>query len=254
MQFLHTKNEKREIHNIPAKELNNLLSQFFISARKGDGEDYEPSTLKGQFCSFNRFLKHDLTKSVELCKTRDALTANQIELKKMGKGNGSNKPDVLTDEDVDAFFNSGQLGLSNSTSLLHTVWFFNTVYFGLRGVTEHYQMRWGDVKLCKDHLGNEYLQMNERNTKTRTGTDVKNKREIPQRTWDNVNNQSRCPVEAYKLYKSKRPPNFCKADDPFYIQENTNPNKSVRWFKCQIVGVNKLGSFMKIMAEESGTK
>jgi hypothetical protein len=59
----------------------------------------------------------------------------------MGKGNGSNKPDVLTDEDVDAFFNSGQLGLSNSTSLLHTVWFFNTVYFGLRGVTEHYQMR-----------------------------------------------------------------------------------------------------------------
>jgi hypothetical protein len=46
MQFLHTKNEKREIHNIPAKELNNLLSQFFISARKSDGEDYEPSTLK----------------------------------------------------------------------------------------------------------------------------------------------------------------------------------------------------------------
>jgi hypothetical protein len=111
----------------------------------------------------------------------------------MGKGNGSNKPDVLTDEDVDAFFNSGQLGLSNSTSLLHTVWFFNTVYFGLRGVTEHYQMRWGDVKLCKDHLGNEYLQMNERNTKTRTGADVKNKGEIPQRAWANVNNQSRCP-------------------------------------------------------------
>ena len=96
--------------------------------------------------------------------------------------------------------------------------------------------------------------MKERNTKTRTGTDVKNKREIPQRAWANVNNQSRCPVEAYKLYKSKRPANFCKADDPFYIQENTNPNKSVRWFKCQIVGHNKLGSFMKIMTEESGTK
>jgi hypothetical protein len=54
-----------------------------------------------------------------------------------------------------------------------------------------------------DH--NEYLQRNERNTKTRTGTDVKNKREIPQRAWANVNNQSRCPVKAYKLYKSKRP-------------------------------------------------
>ncbi|VDI15060.1 Hypothetical predicted protein [Mytilus galloprovincialis] len=238
IQFLEKKNEKREIHNIPPKELNNLLSQFFISARKSDGENYEPATLKGQFCSFNRFLKrhdygHDLTKSIEFCKTRDALTAKQVDLKKNG---------------------SGQLGLSNPTALLHTVWFCNTVYFGLRGVTEHYQMRWGDVKLCKDHKNNEYIQMNERNTKTRTGTDVKNKREIPQRAWANLNDQTRCPVEAYKLYKSKRPVNFSKPEDPFYIQENTNPNKSTRWYKSQIVGVNKLGKFMKIMAEKSGTK
>lgn len=96
--------------------------------------------------------------------------------------------------------------------------------------------------------------MNERNTKTRTGTDVKNKREIPQRAWANLTDQTRCPVEAYKLYKSKRPVNFSKPEDPFYIQENTNPNKSTRWYKSQIVGVNKLGKFMKIMAEKSGTK
>ena len=44
----------------------------------------------------------------------------------------------------------------------------------------------GNVKLCKDHLGNEYLQMNERNTKTRTGADVKNKGEIPQITSQDV--------------------------------------------------------------------
>ena len=160
----------------------------------------------------------------------------------------------LPDADIDALFSSGQLGLSNPTALLHTVWFCNTVYFGLRGVTEHYQMRWGDVKLCKDHKNNEYIQMNERNTKTRTGTDVKNKREIPQRAWINLNDQTRCPVEAYKLYKSKRPVNFSKPEDPFYIQANTNLNESTRWYKSQIVGVNKLGKFMKIMAEKSGTK
>ncbi|CAG2229691.1 unnamed protein product [Mytilus edulis] len=74
-----------------------------------------------------------------------------VDLKKMGKENGTGKADVLTDADIDALFSSGQLGLSNPTALLHTVWFCNTVYFGLRGVTEHYQMRWGDVKLCKDH-------------------------------------------------------------------------------------------------------
>ncbi|CAC5386601.1 unnamed protein product [Mytilus coruscus] len=173
-----------------------LTQPILTSARKSDGENYEPATLKGQFCSFNRFLKrhdygHDLTKSIEFCQTRDALTAKQVDLKKkIRKGNGSGKADGLPDADIDALFSSGQLGLSNSTAMLHTVWFCNTVYFWLRGVAEHYQMRWGDVKLCKDHLDNEYIQMNERNTKTRTGTDVKNKREIPQRAWANLNDQS----------------------------------------------------------------
>ncbi|CAC5424301.1 unnamed protein product [Mytilus coruscus] len=82
-----------------------------VKTRKSDGENYEPSTLKGQFCSFNRLLKrheygHDLTKSIEFCKTRDALTAKRQTWKKMGKGNGSGKADVLTDADIDALFNS----------------------------------------------------------------------------------------------------------------------------------------------------
>lgn len=189
-QFLHVKNETREIHTIPPKELNVLLSQFFISARKSDGENYEPTSLKGMFCSFNRALKkydygHDLNKSIYFAKTRDALTAKQVELKKLGKGNATKKAESLTDDDINAMFSSGKLGMTNPTALLHTLWFFNTVYFGLRGVTEHYQMRWGDVRLCKDGNGTEYLLMNERNTKTRTGVNTKNNREIPQRAWSN---------------------------------------------------------------------
>ncbi|VDI05444.1 Hypothetical predicted protein [Mytilus galloprovincialis] len=106
-------------HEVPKEP---VISSLLL--QKSDGENYEPATLKGQFCSFNRFLKrhdygHDLTKSIEFCKTRDALTAKQVDLKKMGKGNGAGKADVLTDADIDALFSSGQLGLSNPTALLH---------------------------------------------------------------------------------------------------------------------------------------
>ncbi|XP_052090581.1 uncharacterized protein LOC127727174 [Mytilus californianus] len=40
-----------------------------------------------------------------------------------------------------------------------------------------------------------------------------------------------------KLYNSKRPSKYSKPEDPFYIQENTNPDKSILRFKAQRVGV-----------------
>jgi hypothetical protein len=136
------------------------------------------------------------------------------------------------------------LGFSNPTSLLHSLWFFNTVFFGLPGITEHHQM------ICNDNKGDEYLLMMERNTKARI--DIKIRRDIPQRAWANKDDPSRCPVVAYKLYRSKRPIKYWNPDDPFYIQQNTNPEKSALWFKSQPVGVNKLSKFMNTIATNSG--
>jgi hypothetical protein len=72
--------------------------------------------------------------------------------------------------------------------------------------------------------------MMERNTKTRTGIDIKKS----------------------ELYRSKRPNKYCNPDDPFYIQQNNNPEKSALWFKSQPVGVNKVSKFMKTIATNSG--
>ena len=55
--------------------------------------------------------------------------------------------------------------------LLNPVWLNNTIHFGMRGCREHRDLCWGDVKLCKDAQGNEYLVYNERQTKTRSGVD-----------------------------------------------------------------------------------
>ena len=64
-------------------------------------------------------------------------------------------------------------------ALLNTLWLNNTLHFELRGCEEHRDMCWGDVKLQKTASGVEYLEFNERQTKTRTGSDCSDVRTVP---------------------------------------------------------------------------
>ena len=52
------------------------------------------------------------------------------------------------------------------------------MHFGLRGCKEHRDMCWGDVKLKQTAGGKEFLEFNERQTKTRTGSDCRDVRKI----------------------------------------------------------------------------
>ena len=59
--------------------------------------------------------------------------------------------------------------LGNPQSIINSMWLNMTMHFGLRGRQEHTQMLWGDVQLNTDESGREYLEFNERMTKTRPG-------------------------------------------------------------------------------------
>ena len=96
-------------------------------------------------------------------------------------------------------------------ALLNTVWFNNTIHFGLRGCKEHREMCWRDIKLCQTSTGQEYLEFNERETKTRSGNDPRNVRAIAPKTLAVPNNE-KCPVKAYQVYAEKRPAEM-KTDD-----------------------------------------
>ena len=47
----------REIAEIPPVYLNELLSEFILSVRTKEGQEYEPSSLRGMVASFERHLK-----------------------------------------------------------------------------------------------------------------------------------------------------------------------------------------------------
>jgi hypothetical protein len=45
-------------------------------------------------------------------------------------------------EDEDELYDSGAFGQNNPDSLITTIWYMNTVHFGLRGSHEHRQLKW----------------------------------------------------------------------------------------------------------------
>ena len=259
--YLVTKSENREIHEIPPRELNEYLACFFLAVRTQKGQEYEPSSLRDMMSSFIRHLNRmeygvSLLESVEFSGMREALKSKQKNLKSQGKGNRSRAAEPLTEAEINQLYQQGELGLATPQSLMNTLWFNNCVYFGLRGgQAEHRAMCWGDVCLKSDSNGNEFLELVERATKTRTGENIRDVRKKQPRAWANTDDPSRCPVEAYKLYAAKRPPQYCNENDPFYIATVTNnprPTHSERWFISQPVGKNKLCALMSTMCDRAG--
>ena len=53
-QFLHMKDEHRHIEDIPPAELDVYLSEFVVRVWQTNGEQYEPSTLRGIISSIDR--------------------------------------------------------------------------------------------------------------------------------------------------------------------------------------------------------
>jgi len=113
---------------------------------------------------------------VQFKQTWKVLQSKQRDLKRKGKGNKPNTSAALSGEDIQALYEKDLLG--SFQALLNTVWFNNTIPFELRGCKEHREMCCGDIKLCQTSTGEEYLVINERETKTRSGNAPRNVRAI----------------------------------------------------------------------------
>ena len=94
----------------------------------------------------------------------------------------------------------------------------------------------------------EYLEFNERQTKTRIGTDCCDIRAIPPKMFA-TDESEKDPIVVYKLYAQKRPKKMNEDHFPFYLAVNNNLKaeslQTKEWFKVGPVGINKLYSLMK---------
>ena len=78
--FLTVKGESRKPKELTPQELNEYLSEFILSVKRKDGEDYELSSLRGLITSFNRHFKEQkyprsIIEGAEFEQTRKCLEA-----------------------------------------------------------------------------------------------------------------------------------------------------------------------------------
>ena len=110
------------MENIPAPELDKILSQFFMTAKSLKGKLYEPDTLTGFRNSFQRILESrnsvcDLKTGIDFLNSRKVLSSRRKELTKLGKGNKPNATRPLTDAEVNSLYECGYFGTLNPVSL-----------------------------------------------------------------------------------------------------------------------------------------
>lgn len=245
------------IHELNPSSLDVYLGEWLMSLEKIDGSPYEPDTLTSFHRSIDRYLRENdyplsIVSSNEFSVSKGVLATKRKELFSKGMGNQPHKADSLSDSDEERLWISGQLGFHSPQSLFNTVWYFNTKLFGFRGGHETRQMMWGDITLKKDEKGDEYLEFNERLSKTRQGNS--SVRAFAPKAFGNLDNPDRCPVRAYKLYRKHRPSQYLHPESPFYVAVNHSwlPHSTSPWFKNSPVGHKILASMLKVMANKAG--
>lgn len=98
--------------------------------------------------------------------------------------------------------------------------------------------------------GTEYLELTERQTKTRTGENPADIRKVTPKIYSSENDD-RNPIKLYKLYASKRPTGFSRVDDPFYVAPRTT-DLTDQWYIKLPVGERKMSTMLKTMAVQGG--
>ena len=261
--FLRTKRVYQPIDEISPSELNDLIGEFIVTVRKNkpghDGStEYEPSYLKGIMNSIDRYLRdknypHSLLRDREFSHARSMLTAKQRDLKRQGKGNKPHRSQSLSPLEIAKMWDSGAFGLKDPVSLQHTLWWYLVTEAGMRAVTEHSHLCWGDVLLKETSDGKKYLEHNERQTKMRMDDGAAAK-DTPSKIFENGTDPTRCPVRAYMKFADKRPSDFCKPAESFFLQpiilrSDTQYVSLNTWYKKQPLGKHSIAKFMKKMAE-----
>ncbi len=114
----------------------------------------------------------------------------------------------------------------------------------MRGRDEHYKLTFGDLELKCSSDGSKYIEISERDTKTRSG-ESNNTRAFKPKMWSTPSNPEKCPVLIFEKYIAQQPNQMCNPDSPFYLSINYKPGDGTHWYKRQKMGKDRIGQIMK---------
>ncbi|PFX13721.1 Uncharacterized protein KIAA1958-like [Stylophora pistillata] len=232
-------NDRRSMEDIPPDKLNSLLSHFFIKIRKLNGKEFEPGTLISFQRSLDNYLRqhgnnYSIMQDNIFEKSHETLESKRKQLKLSVKGGRPNKALGLTDDELEKFWSAKQLGDNSPEALLRTVWLNSTMHFGWRVRDEHHKVLLEDLEIRREEGGEmrEYIIWKmERGSKRRTGgKEFGSHRYFSPRIY--ATGGDRFPVNIFKIFLARRPPDMIKPDSPLYLAVIKSPKTEV-WYKRQ---------------------
>ena len=239
----------QDIKTLSESQAANLMCSYLMSMKRDDGTNYELSSVNNFSSLIGKWLKDNEVGDIEgnAFKTYQEVKKAKLKiLKKDKKGNRPNRAEAVTFDEEDKLWENGDFGVHNPLALTRTMWWYSSMLFGLRGRDESRKMKWGDVKIITDENGEDYLQFEERDTKTRTGAQQSGSRAFAPKMFSNKTQPDRCPVMVYKEFEKRRPAAMKEEESPFYLSINhvRKPTDQI-WFMKAPMGKNKLGELLK---------
>ena len=172
-----------------------------------------------------------------------------------GKGIGSRKrqAEPLTEEEEEILWSKGVLGDHSPEALLNTIIFMNGLYFALRSVKEHQDLRFHESQFISivHHDGAcSFLEYTEDVSKNRPGG-LKGRLIVQKvvKHYENVSDPSRCFVRLYTLYRRRCPPDPKR--NSFYLKPLKKPNGNT-WYSREPLGHNTLQQAVSSMCKAAG--
>ncbi|CAL1528928.1 unnamed protein product [Lymnaea stagnalis] len=262
--YMRSLNEMRLPEAIPPNELDKYLSSFFLVVRKADGSEYEPCSLRAMLASIERYLRFknyplSLTRDSAFSNMRNVLKLKQQTLRSIGKGQKTPSevsPSSLAREGKIAhLFKSQEMGPYTPSSVVFTLCFYFCMYLRLRKSTENKKLLWGDIVLCKDDNGREFLTFSSQMLRRTQSSSKLNLKPRIFRVWADPSCPEKDPVTIYKFYAQKRPTSMNTNFAPFYLGINVlYPTQGQLWYRPAAMGINKLNEMVRQIRDITGVR
>ncbi|CAF3983214.1 unnamed protein product [Rotaria sp. Silwood2] len=211
--------EQMPLHTISAESLCRYLKHYFENTKKFDGTQYEPDTLRSFLLSIERYLKsknyqYNLMESPLFQSCRQVIVNKREEWKKLGLTNHLKQSSL-------SLLNTKHLTVFDRTKpdgLLLEIY----VHITKLCQVSMGQLLWGDVSLIDE----QYLICHQHKLENQTV-----------RLYATPHNISTCPVQAYRLYATHRPPQCNTPQSPFFLMPRSTSIQPI-WYKTTAASKN----------------
>ncbi|XP_025894633.1 uncharacterized protein KIAA1958-like [Nothoprocta perdicaria] len=247
---LHFPSETREIFVLPPEDLDGYLASFYSKAKKQNGTEFSANSLYFFQSSIDRYLKdhkyeYNVVRGMEFRASQEALKQKCQQLTQKERERDWHILENLTDKDVESLHKKGIVSHTHPEGFLHLMLVNIIRGFGATTHNQSHSLYWGQLVLRKNAEGLEYLEWREElEAEASPG-------EPGPCVYAKPDNPNNCPVQDYKEYAKRRPPDMLHDYDPLYLAPK--PLCSVWdqiWYCRKSLTKAKMEKIMKVIIQQ----